>query len=398
MSHQSCPLRRGHATTSSDFIPLYTLHQCLLKHPIRLYGPVSNNTTRSTEFCALYSDSIIRHSSAATIITLDSFTKRFLKLLDNAYNQHRRSDTCSTPSIYENVFQLLNTMSAPPNDGYGQSQQPEQVYQDQPGQVPETAAGGKKKKRAYAAGAFDVGSGANATVGGQPVGAQYGMPAPAGPAYGSYAEPQQPLYGAQPGMPQQPAYGQPQPYPDQTQPPQGVAPNVGDITHGMANMNTGGAPMQPAQMPQQPSRPSMLNTLYPTDLLSNAFNVAELDLPPPPIVLPSNVSAHATTGTRYELTNNYNRLALPRPKLPTARRNTSARPLMPSLPPAHFSKSRNFLSHSLSSLMAPSTTMKIRSPSFRIRSSLDADDAELISTHMLASSTMVTAGAATCVT
>lgn len=191
-------------------------------------------------------------------------------------------------------------MSAPPNDGYDQNQQPEQVHSEAPGQAPETTAGGKKKKRAYAAGAFDVGSGANATVGGQPVGAPYGMPAPAGaPSYGSYAEPQQPMYGAQPGMPQQPAYGQPvsqpQAYPDPAQGQHGAAPNVGDITQGMANMNTGGAPMQPTQMPQQPNRPSMLNTLYPTDLLSNAFNVAELDLPPPPIVLPSNVRADKTS-------------------------------------------------------------------------------------------------------
>jgi protein transport protein SEC24 len=44
---------------------------------------------------------------------------------------------------------------------------------------------------------------------------------------------------------------------------------------------------------QQPTaqRAHPLNQLYPTDLLTHAFNVAELDSPPPPIILPPNVSA-----------------------------------------------------------------------------------------------------------
>lgn len=58
------------------------------------------------------------------------------------------------------------------------------------------------------------------------------------------------------------------------------------ITAGMAGMNVGA---QPAQQAGQPSRLA-LNQLYPTDLLNQPFNVSELDLPPPPCILPPNVS------------------------------------------------------------------------------------------------------------
>lgn len=44
----------------------------------------------------------------------------------------------------------------------------------------------------------------------------------------------------------------------------------------------------PHQAPHQQGLP--LNQLYPTDLMGQPFNVSELDLPPPPIVLPPNVS------------------------------------------------------------------------------------------------------------
>jgi protein transport protein SEC24 len=53
-------------------------------------------------------------------------------------------------------------------------------------------------------------------------------------------------------------------------------------------MNIGGQAQQPQGA--QPPRPAVLNQLYPTDLLSQPFNVSELDLPPPPIALPPNVS------------------------------------------------------------------------------------------------------------
>ncbi len=61
---------------------------------------------------------------------------------------------------------------AAPNNDYGQYGQPDQEY-DNPASPPPQAQAhqavdhGKKKKRAYAAGAFDVGTGANAAAGGR---------------------------------------------------------------------------------------------------------------------------------------------------------------------------------------------------------------------------------------
>ena len=220
-------------------------------------------------------------------------------------------------------------MSAPPDEGYGQfpGQQGEQPYDEQPadGAQPDAAAGGKKKRRGYAAGAFEVGSGANAAVGGQMQGGappqyagqpQYGAPAgQASPGYGGYPADAQvpaaqgaqgyqysqsygaPQPGAAPQQPQQPAYGGYQ-APDQgytapgAQPAPGQ-PAVAGITQGMGGMQLGGQQQQ--QQPQQPvaqaqlQRPAVLNQLFPSDLLSQPFNVAELDLDPPPIMLPPNV-------------------------------------------------------------------------------------------------------------
>lgn len=200
-------------------------------------------------------------------------------------------------------------MSAPPNQDFGQGQEyGQQPYDDQqnPAQPQQDAAGGtKKKKRGYAAGAFDVGAGANAGVAGQvPGGApQYGVPAPGQPAvpgYGGYPQqdPQQPAQGYQ--YPQQggyqapqgqPAYGgyqAPAPASEYPAPGSGPAPGIGGITQGMGGMNLG-QPVQPQQQAAGAPRPQ-LNQLYPTDLLNQPFNVAELDLPPPPILLPQNVS------------------------------------------------------------------------------------------------------------
>lgn len=49
--------------------------------------------------------------------------------------------------------------------------------------------------------------------------------------------------------------------------------------------------MPPAQQQPvvQPQRHVQLNQLYPTDLISQPFNVAELEYPPPPIILPPGV-------------------------------------------------------------------------------------------------------------
>ncbi|UKZ76082.1 COPII subunit [Trichoderma virens FT-333] len=176
------------------------------------------------------------------------------------------------------------------------------------------AAAGKKKKRGYAAQAFEVGTGANALAGGQlPVGQQYGVPPVQGGAapYGAYPQGEpQPLaggpaatgyqypqtgYGAQQPVPaSQPAYGGYQ-APDQGyQAPggQGPAAGVAGITQGIAGMQMGSQP-QPPQMAQA-NRPAALNQLYPTDLLTQPFNVTELDLPPPPIILPPNTSVTAS--------------------------------------------------------------------------------------------------------
>ncbi|KOS18142.1 Protein transport protein SEC24 [Escovopsis weberi] len=229
-------------------------------------------------------------------------------------------------------------MSAPPSDGYGQDYDhaaaaAQQTFDAQPPQQADQAAQGKKKKRGYAAQAFEVGTGANAAVGGQMQGGAqpYGMqqaqqpPAPYGAAL--YSQPDfQPAAGvpAAPGYQHPPAgYGAPQPpalqqqqqqqqqqrqqpayggyqAPDQGFQPLGAQaqPGVAGITQGMAGMHMGGQHQQQQQQQQQPmppqmaqgARPAMLNQLYPTDLLAQPFNVSELDLPPPPIILPPNSS------------------------------------------------------------------------------------------------------------
>lgn len=222
-------------------------------------------------------------------------------------------------------------MSAP---GYGQpyggGQQPpypeQQSFEDQQPSPPPQAGiqqqvpdHGKKKKRAYAAGAFDVGSGANAAVGGQlPGGGQYGVPPqPATAAYGGYpSQPQQQL----PQDPQAAQYGSPQPVinpiggvpgavggyqaPEPYYPSGAGAPSpagVGGITSGVGSMQLGGAG-QPSQAQPAPqggqARPGPLNQLYPTDLLTQPFNVSELDLPPPPIILPPNVRRRSELAPR----------------------------------------------------------------------------------------------------
>ena len=220
-------------------------------------------------------------------------------------------------------------MAAPNDGGYGQY--PPQQYGEHPEYPDPNAAAygtaaspppqagaqhaadhGRKKKRTYAAGAFDVATGGNAALGGQmPGGGQFGAPQPAAPAYGGYPQPDAAQPAAYGVAPQQPQYGVPQPaapdvggyqapavggyqapepyYPGAAGP---AAPGgVPGITSGFSNMQLGtGGPgqPQPQQLPPQP-RAGPLNQLYPTDLLTQPFNVAELDLPPPPIVLPPNV-------------------------------------------------------------------------------------------------------------
>jgi protein transport protein SEC24 len=160
----------------------------------------------------------------------------------------------------------------PPQEGYGQQPVAYGAPVQQPGEAPASQGHtGGRKKRAYAGEAFEFGSGANAALGGQP---------PAGGAYGAYP-PQQPAYGADPSQMAQ-GYAPP------------VAPGVAQMTQQFGAMGVTDPHLMPPQpAPQAPQAPRAvpLNQLYPTDLLTQPFNVAELDYPPPPIVLAPGVCA-----------------------------------------------------------------------------------------------------------
>jgi protein transport protein SEC24 len=199
----------------------------------------------------------------------------------------------------------------PPADPYGQPKYNE--HPQQPG-IANAASpplpageqhfeGGKKKKRGYAAQAYDFGAGANSALGNQPL------------AGGASPQGQAPAYGGYPAQPEaQQGYGAPSPYlaqgvpapsygqsaalglggyqaPDTGYPSPGVPPaSVGGITQGIGQMGLGGPGQATAQPQAAATRSMALNQLYPTDLLNQPFNVAELELPPPPIILPPNVS------------------------------------------------------------------------------------------------------------
>jgi hypothetical protein len=127
------------------------------------------------------------------------------------------------------------------------------------------------------------------------------------------------------------SYQAPEPYyPSAGAPP--AQGGVGGLAAGMSAMNLGpGAQQQPQQLPPQ-ARPGPLNQLYPTDLLNQPFNVSELDLPPPPIILPPNVRRSSTSHRvlRHKLTSS-NSLASPLPPMPTVSRSMCGRPSTPSL-------------------------------------------------------------------
>ncbi|KZF21803.1 Sec23/Sec24 family protein [Xylona heveae TC161] len=179
-------------------------------------------------------------------------------------------------------------------------------YDGQPAAHATTGAG--RKKRAYAGQAFEFGSGANAALGGQTAGAAPAgfAAAPITPAagYGGYPQTgyQQPGFAAV--DPAQVAAGSPaagqfggvggyQPpvagYPAQEAP--AAVGGVAGITQQFGQMGIGA---QPAAAQQVPQRTQALNQLYPTDIMSQPFHVSELELPPPPIVLPPNTSVTAS--------------------------------------------------------------------------------------------------------
>ena len=191
----------------------------------------------------------------------------------------------------------------PPQEAYGQPS----GYGSSPGspssQQPGLAHGnyssythhghGGRRKRAYAGEAFEFGSGANAGLGGQPplAGGAYGQfpPQPQPPTVGY----EQPVYGADPIAAQSavPGYAAPGYAPP-------VAPGISQMTQQFGAMGVSD-PYQTAQAPTRMPVPVALNQLYPTDIIAQPFNVAELDYPPPPIVLPPNVSVFcATPGKR----------------------------------------------------------------------------------------------------
>ncbi|KAI9863512.1 MAG: COPII subunit [Vezdaea acicularis] len=185
----------------------------------------------------------------------------------------------------------------------------------QPGQTPPPGgptpgAAAAKKKRAYAGQAFEFGTGANAAVGGQQQGGgDYPPGAPAAP-YGYPQQPQQPPQPAigygQPGYPPEqftpaaaasPVGYQPGPggavggyqAPHQGYPTPGYDGGVAGITNQMGQVGISG--QQQAATPQGQPPSQRMNILQPTDLLSQPFHVSELDIPPPPIILPPNSSA-----------------------------------------------------------------------------------------------------------
>lgn len=62
------------------------------------------------------------------------------------------------------------------------------------------------------------------------------------------------------------------------------------MTQQFSQMGMGG---QPAPQPQQPATQLKLNPLQPVDISMQGqpFHVSDLDQPPPPIILPPNVSS-----------------------------------------------------------------------------------------------------------
>jgi protein transport protein SEC24 len=214
----------------------------------------------------------------------------------------------------------MATPQQPYTDGQPDPEGQDGEYGQQSQQAAPAAAAGGKKKRAYAGQAYEFGAGANAALGGQqPGGQQYpGSP----PQMGGYGFPGQQPAAPQPsyGMPQQPAAPQPG-YQDPTQ-AQGGQPQYGQPQY-PAQQQGGYQPPQDSYQPpgQAPSMPAMaqqfqqmnvagqqaavssqmrLNPLQPVDISMQGqpFHVADLDQPPPPIVLPPNVGSFAPQRTR----------------------------------------------------------------------------------------------------
>lgn len=187
----------------------------------------------------------------------------------------------------------------PGQDGYGQQSPTGQPYENYetnapPGVAPGPPQGpahGGRKKRAYAGQAYEFGAGANSVLGGQQQ---------AGGAYTGYSAQQDAAGYPQGGYQQNPVAAQQSAtpmYPGQEavggyQPPAPAYPAAGvaGVTQQFNQMDLSQKPPVAAAPQQQQQRAPVLNQLYPTDLSNQPFNVAELDYPPPPAILPPNVS------------------------------------------------------------------------------------------------------------
>lgn len=202
------------------------------------------------------------------------------------------------------------------SDSYGQEQAPPQVANTQQGypqqaypqnmQTPPSSAPpassmpsgytGRGRRRGYAEEQYEFGAGANSGL----------TPAtnPAlGQGMGGYPSQQEqqgqfvsPMGGMPPPMSSQPAYGVP---PGLSgvgagniaaggyEPPSGYAgPGMGSITQsfGQMGLNQAGGIQKPQPLVQ----------LFTVDLMQQPFSVAELEFPPPEIVLPPNVWSPST--------------------------------------------------------------------------------------------------------
>lgn len=191
----------------------------------------------------------------------------------------------------------------PGQDGYGQ-QPPAQPYENYDQSSPPPAApppGGAavqagRKKRAYAGQAYEFGAGTNAALGGQQQagGAYTGFSSQqdaAGYPQGGYQQnPAAVQENATPMYPgQDPSVGGYQP-PGATYPAPGGGSGLAGVTQQFGQMDLSQKPVPAAAPQQQQQRAPVLNQLYPTDLSNQPLNVAELDYPPPPAILPANVS------------------------------------------------------------------------------------------------------------
>lgn len=208
---------------------------------------------------------------------------------------------------------------ATPQPGYpqpGHDQYSQETYDASQHEVPENASpaqgsapvqsAGGRKKRHYAGQAYEFGAGPNSGLGGQQQsGGAYPGPPGAAPTGGYGQQGQPPIqpgvaYGSGQASPAfaagAPGYGQHPPAVGGYQPPEPgypthgapqQQPGMGQITQGMGALAVGNQAQNSA--PQMQGRPQM-NPLYPTDLLNQPMNVSELDLPPPPIILPPNTS------------------------------------------------------------------------------------------------------------